>query len=53
MAEQMCPHCNQELKLIATSETASSKKTTQTNRYRCPVSGCGFTHTERTEQEGT
>jgi hypothetical protein len=44
--KQLCPHCEKELKLIGESTRNTSKGTTVTQKYRCPVQGCGYSYTE-------
>lgn len=46
---KQCPHCEKELKLISESEKQSKTKTVRTQKYRCPVQGCGYTYTESQE----
>jgi hypothetical protein len=49
--ERNCPHCEKALKLIAETEKTFKGKTITTEKFRCPVSGCGYTFTTTTEEE--
>ncbi len=48
-----CPHHEgeKELRLISVSEKTFKGKTITTEKFRCQVSGCGYTFTTTTEEE--
>jgi transposase-like protein len=43
--DMKCPHHQELLKLIAVSKKLSDEKESRSERFRCPVQGCGYTYT--------
>jgi C4-type Zn-finger protein len=48
--KEECPHCKKELKLVGKAKKTTPVKEVFTSKYKCPVSGCGYSYTETVEE---